>query len=108
MGFEPQIKKILRQISDESQILMWSATWPKEVERLAKDFLGSHIILNVGSKDLLANHNIQQIVEVCSEQEKYNKLIALLNKIFKEQLFVELNGITIICCIEWNTRQLFS
>ncbi|KAK2708345.1 hypothetical protein QYM36_014081 [Artemia franciscana] len=73
MGFEPQIKKIFRQISDESQILMWSATWPKEFERLAKDFLGSHIKLNVGSKDLSANHNIQQTIEVCSEQGKYNK-----------------------------------
>ncbi|XP_065572372.1 uncharacterized protein LOC136034841 [Artemia franciscana] len=94
MGFEPQIRKIFQKISGETQILMWSATWPKEVESLAKDFLGPHIKLNVGSKDLSANHNIQQTVEVCSEQEKYIKLIWLLTKISKEQekktiIFVE-------------------
>ena len=39
MGFEPQIRKIVGQIRPDRQTLMWSATWPKEVERLANDFL---------------------------------------------------------------------
>ena len=33
----------------------------------------------------MANNNIQQTVEMCSEQEKYIKLILFLNKISKEQ-----------------------
>ena len=40
MGFEPQIRKILGQIRPDRQMGMWSATWPKEVKRLADDFLG--------------------------------------------------------------------
>ena len=40
MGFEPQIRKILGQIRPDRQMCMWSATWPKEVKRLADDFLG--------------------------------------------------------------------
>lgn len=43
MGFEPQIRKILGQIRPDRQILMWSATWPKEVRQLAEDFLGNYI-----------------------------------------------------------------
>lgn len=39
MGFEPQIRKIVSQIRPDRQTLMWSATWPKEVEGLARDFL---------------------------------------------------------------------
>ena len=39
MGFEPQIRKIMSQIRPDRQILMWSATWPKEVQTLARDFL---------------------------------------------------------------------
>lgn len=39
MGFEPQIRKIVSQIRPDRQTLMWSATWPKEVQGLAKDFL---------------------------------------------------------------------
>lgn len=44
MGFEPQIRKILSQIRPDRQILMWSATWPKEVRQLAEDFLGNNYI----------------------------------------------------------------
>ena len=67
MGFEPQIRKILGQIRPDRQMLMWSATWPKEVKRLATDFMGGSkfIHLNIGSEFLSANHNILQIVDVC-------------------------------------------
>lgn len=44
MGFEPQIRKIMGQIRPDRQILMWSATWPKEVRQLAEDFLGNNYI----------------------------------------------------------------
>lgn len=37
MGFEPQIKKIVEQIRPDRQTLMFSATWPKEVQRLANE-----------------------------------------------------------------------
>ena len=42
MGFEPQIRKIVSQIRPDRQTLMWSATWPKEVQGLAKDFLRNY------------------------------------------------------------------
>lgn len=35
MGFEPQIRKIVSQIRPERQTLMFSATWPKDVQKLA-------------------------------------------------------------------------
>ncbi|KAL1450406.1 hypothetical protein WDU94_002777, partial [Cyamophila willieti] len=81
MGFEPQIRKIMSQIRPDRQVLMWSATWPREVQKLAEDFLESYIQINVGSLTLSANHNIQQVVEVCQEHEKDNKLFGLLNDI---------------------------
>ena len=52
---------------------MWSATWPKEVQRLALDYLNDYVQLNIGSLDLAANHNILQIVDVLDESEKENK-----------------------------------
>ncbi|CAN0540025.1 unnamed protein product, partial [Ectocarpus sp. 12 AP-2014] len=42
MGFEPQIRSIVSQIRPDRQTLMWSATWPKEVEGLARDFLRNY------------------------------------------------------------------
>lgn len=43
MGFEKQIRKIVSQIRPDRQTLMWSATWPKEVQALARDFLTDYI-----------------------------------------------------------------
>lgn len=82
MGFEPQIRKILEQIRPDRQTLMWSATWPKEVRRLAEDFLGEHIQINIGSLELSANHNIKQIISICADHEKEEKLQALLESIY--------------------------
>ncbi|THU97923.1 DEAD-domain-containing protein [Dendrothele bispora CBS 962.96] len=84
MGFEPQIRKIVGQIRPDRQTLMFSATWPKDVQKLANDFLRDMIQVNIGSMELTANHNITQIVEVCSEFEKRNKLFNHLEKISAE------------------------
>lgn len=54
-------------------MLMWSATWPREIRQLAKEFLSDYVQLNVGSLELAANHNIHQIVDVCHEYEKAEK-----------------------------------
>jgi len=82
MGFEPQIRKIFEQIRPDRQVLMWSATWPKEVKQLAHDFLNKdYIQINIGSLDLSANHKILQIVDVCDEYQKEAKLARLLEEI---------------------------
>jgi ATP-dependent RNA helicase DDX5/DBP2 len=50
MGFEPQIRKIVSQIRPDRQTLMWSATWPKEIQRLARDFCQEEpVMIRVGS-----------------------------------------------------------
>lgn len=64
---------------------MWSATWPKEVKNLAEEFLVDYIQINIGSLSLSANHNILQIVDVCEEWEKNDKLLTLLNEISSEE-----------------------
>ncbi|XP_073836689.1 ATP-dependent RNA helicase p62-like [Musca autumnalis] len=85
MGFEPQIRKIMGQIRPDRQILMWSATWPKEVRQLAEDFLGNNYIqINIGSLELAANHNIRQYVDVCNESEKGTRLKSLLSQIYDQ------------------------
>lgn len=91
MGFEPQIRKIIEQIRPDRQVLMWSATWPKEVKALAETYLGNFTQLNIGSLQLSANRNILQIVDVCKEYEKEEKLRKVLEEIGegKTIVFVE-------------------
>jgi ATP-dependent RNA helicase DDX5/DBP2 len=69
MGFEPQIRKIVSQIRPDRQVLMWSATWPKEVQALANDYLGSYYQVTVGSLDLAANVDVTQQIEVTTDME---------------------------------------
>lgn len=74
----------MHQIRPDRQVLMWSATWPKEVRMLAEEFLDNYIQINIGSMSLSANHNILQIIDICEEHEKENKLMKLLGEISGE------------------------
>ncbi len=52
---------------------MFSATWPKEVQKLATDFMINSSNITLGKAVLNANQNIHQIVDVCEEFEKESK-----------------------------------
>lgn len=85
MGFEPQIRKIVKCIRPDRQTAMFSATWPKEVQRLASDFMVDCSHITLGSATLNANQNIHQIVDVCEEHEKESKLAKVLAAVMRDQ-----------------------
>jgi len=93
MGFEPQLRKIVSQIRPDRQVLMWSATWPKEVENLARDYLESYYQVTVGSLDLAGNKDVTQIIDVCPDHDKYRNLQRYLRENLTEKdrvlVFVE-------------------
>jgi ATP-dependent RNA helicase DBP3 len=65
-GFENDIRAIIgytKQGADR-QTLMFSATWPEAVRRLASTFQRDPVRVTVGSDDLTANSRVEQIVEV--------------------------------------------
>lgn len=62
MGFEPQIRKIVKEVPPRRQTLMYTATWPKEVRRIAADLLVNPVQVNIGNTDqLTANKSITQV-----------------------------------------------
>ena len=77
MGFEPQLRKICSQIRPDRQVLMWSATWPREVQTLARDYLDEYYQVTVGSLDLAGNKDVTQMIDVCNDTEKY-RLVGVL------------------------------
>lgn len=86
MGFEPAIRKIVPEIRPDRQVLLWSATWPKSVMRLARDILGhEYIQVNIGSHELAANKKIRQNVIVCDQSEKEAHLAKILQSIWDSQ-----------------------
>lgn len=86
MGFEPQIRKIVDQIRPDRQTLMWSATWPKEVKNLTRDYLVDPIQVTIGSLELSASHTITQLVEVIPEFEKRDRLVKHLETATTDKL----------------------
>nr|XP_043614476.1 DEAD-box ATP-dependent RNA helicase 14-like [Erigeron canadensis] len=79
MGFEPQIRKIVNAVPARRQTLMYTATWPKEVRKIAADLLVNPVQVNIGNVDeLVANKSITQFVEVVSPMEKNRRLEQIL------------------------------
>ncbi|RYR07211.1 hypothetical protein Ahy_B05g074522 isoform A [Arachis hypogaea] len=79
MGFEPQIRKIVNEVPARRQTLMYTATWPKEVRKIAADLLVNPVQVNIGNVDeLVANKSITQHVEVLIYMEKQRRLENIL------------------------------
>lgn len=78
--YSQQLRKICSQIRPDRQVLMWSATWPKEVQALARDYLGEYYQVTVGSLDLAGNKDVTQIIEVCTDYDKYRNLTRYLKE----------------------------
>jgi len=72
MGFEPQLRRIVSQVRPERQTLLWSATWPREVQHLARDFCREDPmkVTISGAEESRAARSIKQEVIVTSELDK--------------------------------------
>jgi len=94
MGFEPQIRKVLSQVRPDRQTLLWSATWPQDgnVRRLTNEFLSDPIRVNVGSQELSANKDVQQIIQIVKGRyDKEERLDSLLRQHRQEKTLVFAN-----------------
>jgi ATP-dependent RNA helicase DDX5/DBP2 len=85
MGFEPQIRSIIAQIPTNRQSMMFTATWPREVQALAREFLRNPIEIKFGdSNQLNANKAIIQKVIVVQNSEKSDRLKSILTEVNPE------------------------
>jgi ATP-dependent RNA helicase DBP3 len=85
LGFEPHIRKIAEGIRSDRQTLMFSATWPPAIRKLASEFLAHPARVIIGSQDLAASHSVTQIVEVVDAATRDGKLEDLLKKYHKSR-----------------------
>lgn len=74
MGFGIQIDAILEHIPESRQTLMFSATLPKGIVRLAQKYLNNPERVAIDSVNIAAE-NIKQDIVRTSEAEKYGKLV---------------------------------
>ena len=82
MGFEPQIRRIVQGEDmpgiEERQTLMFSATFPRDIQMLARDFLKDYIFLSVGRVGS-TSENITQKIEYVEDNDKRSALLDILS-----------------------------
>lgn len=82
MGFEPQLRRIVSQIRPDRQTLMWSATWPREIQHLARDFCKEDPVkATVGCTETRANSDIKQEVYVTTQLDKRQRFFDWLKEV---------------------------
>lgn len=99
-GFEPQIKKIFSQVRPDKQCVLFSATFARKMESLARDTLHNPIEIVVGGISVVASE-IKQHVELFESDDnataadifenKFTRLQELLKSysLVKKLVFVE-------------------
>lgn len=82
MGFEPQVMKILANIRPDRQTVLFSATFPRQMESLARKTLAKPVEIVVGGRSVVAPE-ITQLVEVRVEETKFIRLLELLGNMYE-------------------------
>lgn len=116
MGFEPEVQKILEYLpvsnikpdSEDAedpdkmllnfesskhkfrQTVMFTATMPPDVERLARSYLRKPATIYIGSAGK-PTERVEQIVHMVTEQEKRKKLLALLSRRLDPPIIIFVN-----------------
>jgi superfamily II DNA/RNA helicase len=86
MGFQPQLSEIFNALPavGQKQVLLFSATWPKAVKKMASTYLAEdHVHLTIGSHDdkgPTANTAVTQEFFKLDDSEKDNQLLRDLFK----------------------------
>jgi len=82
MGFEPQIRRIVDGEGmppvGERQTLMFSATFPREIQVLAQHFLKNYLFLAIGRVGSTVQNIIQHVVLTHTEEQKHSMVLDLL------------------------------
>ncbi|WP_331774788.1 DEAD/DEAH box helicase [Sulfurospirillum sp. 1612] len=81
MGFLEDIESILKFLPETRQTLLFSATMPEPIKRLAKRTLKDPKFVSITPKEHATNEDIEQLYYVIEEQERDNALIRLLDSL---------------------------
>ncbi|KAM7258548.1 hypothetical protein ACFE04_014289 [Oxalis oulophora] len=83
MGFEPQITRIVQNIRPNRQTVLFSATFPRQVETLARKVLDRPVEIQVGGRSVV-NKDITQLVEMRPESDRFLRLLELLGEWYEK------------------------
>lgn len=83
MGFEPQVMKIVNNVRPDRQTVLFSATFPRQMESLARKVLKRPLEITVGGRSVVAQ-DVAQIVEVREDNTKFVRLLEILGQQYND------------------------
>ena len=87
IGFRPDIEKILRRTPPDRQTLLFSATLPPPVVRLAEKYMKSPEVLDFSNKGVAVD-TIEQFYITVDPERKFDALVYLLNEQQPQQAII--------------------
>lgn len=80
MGFEPQVLRVFSQVRPDRQTVLFSATFPKKMELIARKLLDNPVEIIVGGRSIVAPE-IKQKVELFEEEDmKLERLFEIIKE----------------------------
>ena len=73
MGFKDELDKVLASTPDTKQTLLFSATFPREVEAIAKNYMVKPVEITSGEKNT-GSDNVKHLYYLVSERTRYPAL----------------------------------
>lgn len=64
LGFEPQVMKIIDNVRPDRQTVLFSATFPRQMEALARKILEKPVEVLVGGRSVVAKDISQHVVNI--------------------------------------------
>ncbi len=78
MGFKEELDQILNSTPKEKQTLLFSATMPKSVDRIAKTYMNNPVEISVANRNEGAN-NVKHLFYQANRYDKYNVLRRIID-----------------------------
>jgi ATP-dependent RNA helicase DDX46/PRP5 len=84
MGFGPQVLKIIGNIRPDKQAVLFSATFPRQMDLLARKVLVKPVEIVVGGISTVCG-DVEQIVELVREEDKFLRLLSVLGEWYESK-----------------------
>lgn len=78
MGFEEEVREILKQVPEQKRMLLFSATMPTPILKIAKTFMGNYELIAVEKKQATTELVDQMYFEV-SERDRFEALCRIID-----------------------------
>merc|ERR1719424_1807675 len=109
MGFEYQVRSIVQNVRPSRQTMLFSATFPPKIERLAREILSSPVRITIGEVGGAAE-NISQVVALLDDDDsKWPWLSDRINQMIgKGQVLIFVKSIASAGDLQKNFKELLA